>query len=145
MPNWDSAAADDLWREACGKEGWLRPTETLCEDIRRMSDARLLKFHSAASQSLIEHARKQLSLPQLAISGASPDAVEFNLPHVLPRALWDLAVDTSRRAAEDLFVEGEEPIWEDGQTYRLGPRSSAILLSQGTNGQRSQMVLREAQ
>ena len=29
MPNWDSAPADDLWTEACGKDRWLGTTETL--------------------------------------------------------------------------------------------------------------------
>ena len=27
MPSWDSAAADALWTEACGKDRWLGPTE----------------------------------------------------------------------------------------------------------------------
>ena len=39
MPTWDSAPADDLWTEACGKERWLGTTETLEQDIRRVSDA----------------------------------------------------------------------------------------------------------
>ena len=34
MPTWDSAAADDLWTKACGKERWLGTTETLEQDIR---------------------------------------------------------------------------------------------------------------
>ena len=34
MPNWDSAAADDLWTKACGKDRWLGTTETLEKDIR---------------------------------------------------------------------------------------------------------------
>jgi starch phosphorylase len=75
MPSWDSAAADDLWTEACGKERWLGTTETLDKDIRRVSDARLWQFRTAASKSLIEYARQQLSL-QLTASGASPEAVD---------------------------------------------------------------------
>jgi starch phosphorylase len=75
MPSWDSVAADDLWTEASGKERWLRTTETLDKDIRRITDARLWKFRTAASKSLIEYARQQLSI-QLAISGAPPEAVE---------------------------------------------------------------------
>jgi glycogen phosphorylase len=39
MPTWDSAPADDLWTEACGKDRWLGTTETLEQDIRRVSDA----------------------------------------------------------------------------------------------------------
>jgi starch phosphorylase len=75
MPSWDSAAADDLWTEASGKARWLGTTETLEQDIRRLSDARLWQFRSATSQSLVEYARERLSR-QLAASGASPDAVE---------------------------------------------------------------------
>jgi isoamylase len=60
---------------------------------------------------------------------AGADTVDFGLPSVLPGARWHLAVDTSRESPQDLFVAGEEPLWEDPQTYRLPPRSSAILLA----------------
>ncbi len=75
MPTWDSAAADDLWTEACGKDRWLGPTENLEHDIRRVSDARLWQFRVAASRTLVDYARERLSR-QLASSGASPDAVD---------------------------------------------------------------------
>jgi len=75
MPTWDSAAADDLWTEACGKDRWLGTTETLEKDIRRVSDARLWQFRIAAGKSLVEYARERLSR-QLAVSGASPEAVD---------------------------------------------------------------------
>ena len=70
MPTWDSAPADDLWTEACGKDRWLGTTETLEQDIRRVSDAKLWQFRTAASKSLVEYARERLSY-QLAASGAS--------------------------------------------------------------------------
>jgi isoamylase len=60
---------------------------------------------------------------------AGADAVDFGLPPVLPGARWHLAVDTSRESPQDLFAAGEEPLWEDPQTYHLNPRSSAILLA----------------
>ena len=75
MPTWDSAPADDLWTEACGKDRWLGTTETLAEKIRRVSDARLWQFRTAASKSLVEYARERLSR-QLTASGASAGAVE---------------------------------------------------------------------
>ena len=75
MPTWDSAAADDLWTKACGKDRWLGTTETLEQDIRRVSDANLWQFRIAASKSLVEYARERLSR-QLAASGASPEAVD---------------------------------------------------------------------
>jgi glycogen phosphorylase len=75
MPTWDSAAADDHWTEACGKGRWLGTTDTLEHDIRRVSDASLWQFRSAARTALVEFARDRLS-KQLAASGASPEAVD---------------------------------------------------------------------
>lgn len=75
MPTWDSAAADDLWTEACGKDRWLGTTDTLEQDIRRVSDASLWQFRIAASKSFVDYARTRLSR-QRAASGASPEAVE---------------------------------------------------------------------
>jgi starch phosphorylase len=74
-PSWDSAAADDLWTEVCGKDRWLGTAETLEQDIRHVSDVKLWKFRTAASTSFIEYARKQLSL-QLTASGGSPEEVD---------------------------------------------------------------------
>jgi starch phosphorylase len=75
MPTWDSAPADDLWTEACGKDRWLGTTETLQQDVHRASDARLWQFRTDASKSLVEYARERLSL-DLTASGAPPAAVE---------------------------------------------------------------------
>jgi starch phosphorylase len=75
MPTWDSAPADDLWTEACGKDRWLGTTKTLAQDMRRVSDAKLWQFRTAASTSLVEYARERLSR-QLITSGASPEAVD---------------------------------------------------------------------
>jgi starch phosphorylase len=74
MPTWDSAAADDLWTQACGKDRWLGTTETLEQDIRRISDAALWQFRTATTTALVEYTRERLSR-QLAVSGASPEAV----------------------------------------------------------------------
>ena len=75
MPTWDSAAADDLWTEACGKNRWLGTTETLEQDIRRVSDGTLWQFRAAATKALAEYVRGRLS-KQLVASGASPEAVD---------------------------------------------------------------------
>jgi starch phosphorylase len=75
MPTWDSAAADDLWTEACGKDRWLGTTQTLEQDIRRVSDAKLWQFRTAASKSLIDYARQRLA-HHYAAAGASPESVE---------------------------------------------------------------------
>ncbi len=60
---------------------------------------------------------------------AGADAVDFDLPPMLPRGRWHRAVDTSREAPQDLFAVGEEPLWEDPQTYQLNPQASVILLT----------------
>src|SRR5664280_2804655 len=86
MPSWDSAAADDLWTEVCGKDRWLRPTETLDQDIRGISDTRLWQFRSVARKSLVEYARERLS-QQLAESGALPKLVEDTKHLFDPNAL----------------------------------------------------------
>ena len=74
MSTWDSAPADDLWTEACGKDRWLKPCEALGDDIRHISDARLWEFRLAASKSLVDYARARLAR-QLSTSGAPPEAV----------------------------------------------------------------------
>lgn len=73
-PSWDSAPADALWTQACGKNRWLGVTESLDRDIRCVSDADLWKFRLAARTELIEYARERLSR-ELAAAGASSEAV----------------------------------------------------------------------
>ena len=75
MPTWDSAAADDLWTKAGGKDRWLGMAETLEQDIRRVSDGSLWQFRMAASKSLVEFARERLARHHAA-AGASPEAVD---------------------------------------------------------------------
>jgi len=75
VPTWDSALADRLWTEACGKDRWQGTTETLEQDMRRVSDARLWQFRTDSTQALIEYAHERLSR-QLTFAGASPEAVE---------------------------------------------------------------------
>ena len=59
VPSWDSKAADDLWMAACGKDRWLGTTETLEQDIRRVSDADLWQLRTAASKSFVEYVRQR--------------------------------------------------------------------------------------
>jgi starch phosphorylase len=75
MPTWDSALADGLWTEACGKERWRGTNENLETDIRKVSNEKLWQFRNASRKSLVEYARERLSL-ELAVSGASSETVE---------------------------------------------------------------------
>ncbi|MGB9434935.1 MAG: hypothetical protein WBQ89_22010, partial [Candidatus Acidiferrum sp.] len=73
------------------------------------------------------HEGEQRALYMMFNAGA--DAADFSLPTSLPGTQWHLAVDTSRSTTQDLCVVGEEALLEDPLTYRLSPRSSAILLA----------------
>jgi starch phosphorylase len=75
MPTWDSAEADTLWTEACGKKCWSGDTEAVEQAIRKVTDARLWQFRTARTTQLVEYARRQLSR-QLAASGSPPEAIE---------------------------------------------------------------------
>ena len=75
MPSWDSAEADDLWTETCGKERWLGNTNSMGKDIRNVSDVNLWNFRKAASKTFVEYTRKRMSM-QLAISGASQELID---------------------------------------------------------------------
>jgi len=75
MPTWDSAPADDLWTNACGKDRWLGTTENLEENIRHVSDSTLWQLRSASREALVQYARGRLSR-QLAASGASAESIE---------------------------------------------------------------------
>jgi glycogen phosphorylase len=75
MPTWDSAAADELWTKACGKDRWLGKPENMEQDIRRVSDDTLWQFRLATSKSLVEYARDRLAR-HYAAAGASPERVE---------------------------------------------------------------------
>jgi glycogen phosphorylase len=75
MPTWDSAPADELWTETCGKERWLAASATVGKDISNASDARLWQFRTASTKSLVEYARERLSR-DLAAGGAPDDQVE---------------------------------------------------------------------
>jgi starch phosphorylase len=75
MPTWDSAAADDLWTKACGKDRWLGMQKNLEQDIRRVSDDSLWQFRIASSKSLVEYARQRLARHYTA-AGAPPETVE---------------------------------------------------------------------
>ncbi len=75
MPTWDSAPADELWTEACGKDRWLGTASALEAGVRGVPDAALWRLRNTARESLVEYARERLAL-QLTASGASPEAID---------------------------------------------------------------------
>ena len=60
---------------------------------------------------------------------AGTDTVDFGLPPVPAGSRWYLAVDTARAVPHDLYPSGGEPLCDDQHAYRVGPRSSVILLA----------------
>jgi|GEM_PF-1008221 len=74
MPSWDSAEADALWTDYCGKERWLGMTEALGEKIRCAPDDKLWQLRADARKSLVGYVRERLS-KQLAASGATPEEI----------------------------------------------------------------------
>jgi glycogen phosphorylase len=75
MPSWDSAAADELWTQACGKDRWMGTQETMECNCRRVSDAELWQLRTTSRRLLIEYARERLGR-ELAVAGASAEAVD---------------------------------------------------------------------
>jgi starch phosphorylase len=60
-PTWDSAAADELWTEACGQDRWLGTTDSLGGHIVCIEDAELWSFRSAARATLVEYVRERVA------------------------------------------------------------------------------------
>ena len=75
MSSWDSAAADALWTEACGKHRWLWETEALHKNVLAISDDRIWQMRSTSRATLVAYIRNRLT-GQLSASGASAQAVE---------------------------------------------------------------------
>jgi isoamylase len=81
----------------------------------------------------------QKSLACMILGQAEPDlfllfnadtrSIDFSIPALPAGKIWRLAVDTSRPAPDDLFDPGKEPSMQGQISFRLEPRSSAILLT----------------
>jgi len=76
MSTWDSAAADELWTKACGKDRWLGTAASLEQDVRRIADDTLWQFRLATSKCLVEYARERLAR-HYAAAGAPAETVEM--------------------------------------------------------------------
>ena len=74
MPTWDSAAADSLWTDACGKGRWLGTSTTLETDLRLIPDERLWALRTTNRKSLVEYARERVGR-HMAVGGAEPGVI----------------------------------------------------------------------
>jgi glycogen phosphorylase len=72
VPTWDSAEADRLWEDSCGKGLWRGAMETIENDFRGVPDSALWQMRADALKSLVDYVRKQY-VRQLAGQGASDE------------------------------------------------------------------------
>ena len=85
--------------------------------------------------------QRQKSFACLILGQSEPDlflmfnadtrAVDFSLPALSGSKIWRLAVDTSRTTPDDFYEAGKEPSLQGQISFRVEPRSSAILLTDG--------------
>jgi starch phosphorylase len=78
VPTWDSAGADQLWTELCGKGRWRGDLGSTTETFRGVDDARLWRMRRSGKKSLVEYARQRLArqeasygAPSVEVDGAS--------------------------------------------------------------------------
>lgn len=60
---------------------------------------------------------------------ADTRSVDFAIPPLPTGKIWRLAIDTSRSAPDDIFEASKEPSMQGQISFRVEPRSSAILLT----------------
>ncbi len=73
-PTWDSAEADALWTDVCGKDRWHGELNAIERGIREAPDAQLWAMRQRARRSLVDYLRTRLAR-QLAGHGASGEEV----------------------------------------------------------------------
>lgn len=71
-PTWDSAAADSLWTQACGRERWRGAMETVERDFRTVSDHALWELRSKNRRELVSYVQARLA-GELARRGMDPE------------------------------------------------------------------------
>jgi starch phosphorylase len=74
MPSWDSAAADEFWSEACGKDRWVGTLRTIEADLKRVPDEALWALRNEGCRQLIQYVRERLAR-QLEAAGAPKQVI----------------------------------------------------------------------
>ncbi len=75
MPTWDSAEADRLWTESCGKNRWLGTLDALEQNMRCIADERLWALRCDSKKTLIDHIHLRYAR-QLALNGRSQTEID---------------------------------------------------------------------
>jgi starch phosphorylase len=61
MPSWDSALADTIWTNSCGKERWLGLETSLSNPIEQLSDEAIWVLRGKQRHNLIHYVRHRVS------------------------------------------------------------------------------------
>jgi len=75
VSSWDSEKSEEVWNEYCGKDRWLKETETLEKEFKRVTDAKLWKMRNDSRKEMIEQGRIRLTRIAQA-RGAPPEEIE---------------------------------------------------------------------
>ena len=86
MPSWDSAAADALWTEYCGKGSWLSTLEAIEQAWQKVDDEKLWSMRNLARKSLVKAVRQRLAHQQAA-RGVSTEGLMQCLQVLNPNVL----------------------------------------------------------
>lgn len=74
VPTWDSAEADKIWTQSCGKERWRTPADSHLERVVDVSDEELWAMRGRGRAGVVQIARRHLAT-QLKERGLDPETV----------------------------------------------------------------------
>ncbi len=86
MASWDSATADALWTQACGKDRWMGANEALAPRLQALGDEVIWRSHGVQRAGLVHYARRRLAA-QLGQRGADRQTIERAEDVLDPNAL----------------------------------------------------------
>lgn len=86
VPTWDSAMADTIWTEACGKERWRYQPEDMCARMQTVADEALWALRGAAREALVRDVRTRLTA-HLRGRGHPPEVVTLGETVLDPNVL----------------------------------------------------------
>jgi starch phosphorylase len=86
VPTWDSAMADTIWTQACGKERWRHEPEDMCERIETVEDEALWALRGDAREALVRNVRVRLTA-HLSGRGHPPEVVALGETVLDPNVL----------------------------------------------------------
>jgi glycogen phosphorylase len=125
IPTWDSAAADRIWTDACGKERWREAPSDFKGRVGKISDEEIWAMRGESRQRLVRIARERLKLqlkergfdrtpteealdPNILTLGFARRFTEYKRPNLLLRDLSRLdALLSDRRRPIQIVVAGK--------------------------------------